>query len=241
VTDARSRALERGVDDGDLARRVAVLVDRVRRGVLSDERLRCAAFLGDAAAVIVAGERGLSVPAAPSDFRPWVWLAMFEVLGTNVSLRAGYALSRLLHPFWLRNPLGGDPKGAISALEDMLTCPCPPHAAAAAQACAATRRTIAEPDWNDAEDEGGMPQRPLPASTLAFKATMCIASTLHQATGHPFDVRDAVTFDAESFRNVLTHLSRSLLPWALGTTEALVVEVEGADALRERLSDPMDE
>jgi hypothetical protein len=129
-----------------------VLVDRVRRGALSDERLRCAAFLGDPAAVIVAAERGLSVPAAPSEFAEWH--AALERIGPDVNLRAGHALVRLFQPFWVRSPLGGDPRGALVTIEAWLACPCGPHAEAVDRMWQEIRR----PDWNDAEDEGGMPQ-----------------------------------------------------------------------------------
>lgn len=242
MTDARSRALERGADSGDLGERVAVLVDRVRRGALTDERLRCAAFLGDAAAVIVAGERGLSVPTAPTEFTKW-YLSL-ERVGPDVSLRTGDALTRVFYPFWLRSPLGKDPRTALAAIEDLLACPCVPHTQAAERVSRAI--SIARPDWNDAEDEGGIPQRPQPGPVawLAWVASSCAAWTLRERPpGEEFN-GIAGPFNAHAFEPCLEqlrlHLLRCLMPWALGSTD-LVTEADGADDLRSRLLDWMDE
>ncbi len=66
--DARLRSLERAAAGGDVEAQARQLLERVRAGTLTRERLELAAYCGDAPAREVVPATAVPVPAGPSDF-----------------------------------------------------------------------------------------------------------------------------------------------------------------------------
>lgn len=67
MTDQRLRDLERDAASGDLQTQARLLLERVRVGQLTEERLRLAAYLGDEAARVALDADPAAVPAAIED------------------------------------------------------------------------------------------------------------------------------------------------------------------------------
>lgn len=68
MADARSRLLARAAASGDLQAEARALVERVRRGDLTQERLELAAYCGHEGARVACPEAGWSWPLLPSTF-----------------------------------------------------------------------------------------------------------------------------------------------------------------------------
>lgn len=126
--DGDLRGLERAARRGDAGARLALLVARRRAGRLDEERLACAARLGDPDA------RALLASAAPDvvvDALEW-----FETLpagwGLEAAQRAAVAGARAaLESFEREYPDDRGPRGCVEAAEAVLGCPCAEHATAA--------------------------------------------------------------------------------------------------------------
>ncbi|MCW8139327.1 MAG: hypothetical protein KIT58_10540 [Planctomycetota bacterium] len=82
MTDQRLRALERDALHGDVEAQARLLLERVRVGDLTEERLRLAAYLGDERARLALGE---SAPEPPDDIVAWV--RGLDALGSEVATR----------------------------------------------------------------------------------------------------------------------------------------------------------
>jgi hypothetical protein len=93
VTDQRLRDLERDAAHGDLQARARLLLERVRVGDLTEERLRLAAYLGDEAARIAIGGAGSDVPDNLLD-----WLAGLRRWGRRPMAYAAFELLRAVLP-----------------------------------------------------------------------------------------------------------------------------------------------
>lgn len=85
MTDARLRAVSRAAARGDLTARAALLLERVRAGELSAERLLLAAWLGDDRARAVVGHALTRLQ--PDELLPWL-LDLTEVGTRDAVVRA---------------------------------------------------------------------------------------------------------------------------------------------------------
>lgn len=120
MTDARLRELERAwAETGAPHDGAACLLERVRIGALSQERLNVAAYCGDASAVIAAGV------VAPSD--EFVeWFRGLAALGDESAARSDAAIARLLLPHC--GPAIDDATRALDLLDAWLAEPTPENA-----------------------------------------------------------------------------------------------------------------
>lgn len=114
MTDARLRSLARDAAQGDPHAHTRLLLERVRVGDLSEERLRLAAYLGDEAASAVVGPDvpsfgGLDAANAVLGLKSY---------GPAVFVRAAIAAASLLEPI---------PTEVVDSLQAWLACPCDDH------------------------------------------------------------------------------------------------------------------
>lgn len=139
MSDARLRELERRFQaSGQLADEVAWLIERLRAGVLREERLRQAAHVGHAAARAVLGEG--SAPPLPAserwhDMHPWA--RAFRAWDRPAALRVALAAVETAWRRWEPRftPANGDAIRAwLRAGRECAECPCPAHERAARQA-----------------------------------------------------------------------------------------------------------
>ena len=91
MADERLRRLLREAALGDPEAQVRLLRERVRAGVLDDERMRLAAYLGDAASQEVLGD---AAPAVPEDLEEW--LGGLSEQSPEASIRARIAAARFV-------------------------------------------------------------------------------------------------------------------------------------------------
>jgi hypothetical protein len=85
MTDARLRAVSRAAARGDPTAHIALLLERVRAGELSTERLQLAAWLGDDHARAVVGPD--LVRPQPDELLPWL-LCLTEIGSREAVVRA---------------------------------------------------------------------------------------------------------------------------------------------------------
>lgn len=138
VTDQRLRDLERDAALGDLHAQARLLLERVRVGDLTEERLRLAAYLGHEPAELARRLAAISPPETPADTRSLAsGLRHFE---QSISVRAVVTIARSRLPAWERwSTTDRRPLLAIEAAESWLDCPCELHMSAAADAHDAVR------------------------------------------------------------------------------------------------------
>lgn len=109
MTDTRRRQLARSAAQGDLDARVRLLLERVRAGELPLERVRLAAWLGDARALAVVGAG--SVRPEPEDISAW----LLELAGHGS--REAVVRALVLSGLALRARAEGGPPEELAATE----------------------------------------------------------------------------------------------------------------------------
>lgn len=127
MTDARMRALARSAEQGDPGARRQLLLERLRAGQVTEDRLRLAAFLGDPAAADAAG-------AATGGEDLAGWFAAITAWEPAACARAALAAAALVEPVWAAAGGGPAVTRALEALRAWTDCPCPAHADAVAAA-----------------------------------------------------------------------------------------------------------
>lgn len=131
--DDRLRRLDRAAAQGDAHEQARLLVERVRAGELSPERLLVAAYCGHAPASLGCTLAGMSAPVQPAESRAWA--SGLREHPKEVSVRGVVAIARSRLPDW--EPWSANdrrPAQAIHAAEAWLACPCEMHARWAEQA-----------------------------------------------------------------------------------------------------------
>jgi hypothetical protein len=118
--DERLRKLEREAAQGDASATARLLVERVRLGELSDERLRLAAYLGHPTAREAVGD---ALPA-PEDALEWV--RALDGHGREACVRAALTAARHSLPV-SGHPVSADVEAALDATAAWLACPCEEH------------------------------------------------------------------------------------------------------------------
>lgn len=99
-----------------------MLVERIRLGEISDERLRLAAYLGHPTAREAVGS---AMPAPPIDALEWV--RALESHGRESCVRAALTAARHNAPA-AEHPVSRDVEAALDATASWLGCPCEEHA-----------------------------------------------------------------------------------------------------------------
>jgi hypothetical protein len=114
--DERERSLEREVAAGDRDAEVKLLVERVRRGAISSERVALLAYVDDASAIEYLGSEA---PHRPVGLESWI--RGLRPWGREVWVRAGVASARLVLPLFEAKQID-DPRvhNAIEAAERWL-------------------------------------------------------------------------------------------------------------------------
>ncbi|MCO5169417.1 MAG: hypothetical protein M9894_23990 [Planctomycetes bacterium] len=128
MADTTRRDLERRARQGDPTAAARALSARVRAGALTDERLRLAALVGDAAARLALGP---AAPAEPADADGLA--AALQGFGVEAVVRATVAATRAVTA--VADPRAGwdlaRARRAMDAAEAWLACPCDAHVEAA--------------------------------------------------------------------------------------------------------------
>lgn len=123
MSDARIRELERDAAQGDLDAAGRLLLERVRAGVLRDDRLALAAHLGHAGARRAlcrrADERELDLPE---------WVERLAKFGQEACVRAALAAVRQACRALPEGRWRDRIERALEAQEAWVACPCPAHA-----------------------------------------------------------------------------------------------------------------
>lgn len=173
MSDARRRELERATAAGDPAAEGALFAEQLRLGGLGVEKVRAAAFLGSRAATAALAARGLEVPPPG---------AGLDGLGARVSVVRGLVLTRVFVTFWRQRPLDGRPDEVVGAIEAMVACPCPAHAAGCAGAQEAAERVSRGPALADGQDGPLPPAWADVVGTLALAGARCAGWTAWAAS-----------------------------------------------------------
>jgi hypothetical protein len=131
MSDDLLRDMERSAALGDPVAQARLLVERARRGRLEPERLRLAAWLGDATARLATGDD--SDEGWPAFLRPKGrkddWTRTLASWGQEVVVRAAYVVAHDGMRHWRRHHRD-DPAlpGVLDAVAAWLRCPCAPCA-----------------------------------------------------------------------------------------------------------------
>lgn len=115
--DDRLRSLERAAERGGPAAGAALLSARLRAGLVSEERLRLAAYLGDAGAALLVGP-----PPPPGIFGLGSRVRGLAPWGRPVWVRAGLALARCA----LEGTRAEEPR-VVRLTAEWSACPCEAH------------------------------------------------------------------------------------------------------------------
>lgn len=157
MSDQRLRELERAASHGDPVDRAAVLREKCRAGLLTQERVELAAYCGDPGARLVEewppddglyhapvyvdsvdacnGSRPNAACAYCAEFREWV--SGLSLWGFDTLIRAASAATTVGLPVWEEehdvtsypadDPDAYSPRRAIEAVEAWVVCPCEEH------------------------------------------------------------------------------------------------------------------
>lgn len=117
--DDRLRSLERAAEGGGPVAGAALHAARLRAGLVSEERLRLAAYLGDAAAVLLVGP-----PPPPGIFGLGSRVRGLAPFGRPTWVRAGLAMARCA----LAATRADEPP-VVRLTGEWAACPCPDHLA----------------------------------------------------------------------------------------------------------------
>lgn len=109
MADSRRRALTRLAAQGDVSAEARLLLERVRAGELPLERVRLAAWLGDAHALAVVGVS--AVRPEPDELLPW----LLDLAGHGS--REAVVRALVLGGLALRTRAEGDPPEVLAAME----------------------------------------------------------------------------------------------------------------------------
>ena len=124
MSDAKLRDLERRwKETGSPDDEAAYLLERVRVGDLSRERLELAAYGAHRAAMLALGEKQPNVPT-----RPDLWLRGLQRWGLRPALIAVVRAMREAMPRWNVSRNDSRPDAVLVAVDAWLSCPCPAHA-----------------------------------------------------------------------------------------------------------------
>ena len=126
VSDERIRRFERLARGGDVAAMGQLLLERLRLGYLSRDRLELAAHLNDPAALAALG---VDPSGEPADLREWT--CALQRWGRPTVVRALVAAGRTLQPS--RAPAANE--ALLEVARTWAECPCTPHAQEAYEAC----------------------------------------------------------------------------------------------------------
>lgn len=126
VSDDRLRTAERRWrETGDVADEARLLLERVRAGELTRERLELAAYSGHAGARVAVPDVRSPAPDARSPRGSQAWIRGLARFGPVVELRAGLHAGRLI----LHHGFGDRAEPLFAASMVWVACPCDPHAA----------------------------------------------------------------------------------------------------------------
>jgi hypothetical protein len=216
VTDHRLRSLGRDAAQGDLQAQARLLLERVRVGDLLEEWLRLAAFLGDDAARVAAGNSTKRYEEALEPIRgltPW---------GQHVCVRAAVAAIRgALKLLDLDDPLVGQEidcalRGEESRRDPWTTDTHPDNFVELLRSCAHSVSRASVPTALDWEEQ------------LDYWVHEMLGSTFNELYGSSrwhrglwerlsasFPVADELRGTGVWHAAVRSHVPRELIPWAL--------------------------
>lgn len=200
MSDDVLREVERAAALGDRPAQARLLVERVRRGRLDHERLRLAAWLGDATARLALGDDSDEAPRRPKGRRDG-WTLTLAGWGKEALVRAAYVVASESMRHWRRH-YRDDPvlPGVLEAVEAWLRCPCDPCAAAVGRAV----------------DDDAIPESKDNRSGRARWHVVNVAEAA-RARGDDAWTRFALEVLGESpATQVREAVREALVPWALG-------------------------
>ena len=133
MTDTWLRRHERAAAQGDLEASVHFLCDRLRRGNLTEERVRLAAYLGDPSARLLLGDRAPELPAirarAGLELNQRRWVTGLRAYGKEWLVRAAAAIAHTRLEAWSQwDDTDERPRRALAAAEAWVLCQCDAHA-----------------------------------------------------------------------------------------------------------------
>jgi hypothetical protein len=183
---------------------------------------------------------------APSELLPWV--RGIEDLGGWATVALELATARVLHPFWVRYPLGGLPGEALASAEAAFKCPCSTHASAAYAASRRAEATADRPLLSHGYNGAAQPP-PLwrnsaaalavaaarVAGDAAWSASKCSEPGEGTSRFQGLAAKIPRSLPTGSHARVRDYLRAALLPWALGKTDE-IPEADGVEELRRELA-----
>ncbi len=216
MSDDLLRDMERSAALGDPVAQARLLVERVRRGRLEPERLRLAAWLGDATARLATGDD--SDEARPAHLRPPHmrpkgrkddWTRTLATWGQEALVRAAYVVAADGMRHWRRH-YRDDPAlpGVLDAVAAWLRCPCAPCAEQVG-------RTVEDDAIPESKDN------------RSGRAKWHVFNVAHAARSTRADswTRCALEVIGESpATQVREAIRAALVPWALGLEDDVSVE-----------------
>jgi len=219
--DSRARALERRwKETGALEDEVAYLRERVRAGLLSQERLELLAYCGQPAA-----RAALDNETWETTDDPFQWTSnLLARWGQIASVRAAVAAARAAIRVWQTEQDATYQLAAIQAAEDWVLCPCVAHGQ---EASAASDRGDENPDLESLGYSATFPKEALSAAyAAALTATAAAAGCkgfkpelrAWEDTAGPHSVSGAEKALGGS-GEALAAAKAELILWALGTTD----------------------
>lgn len=230
MSDERLRQLEREAASGDVEARTRLLLERLRAGELTEERLKFAAHLGDEAAQQATGRQETLVSSHLAHPKRRRWFEGLARFGDGVPERVAWAVVRAA----IREEASKDcVAAAITAAEHYFACPCPDHLSMA----------VAKAEELHRYKLGELPSKPVEALRLFLAAvtkapSAWIPPRAAKKTGlSAADIRWPVilqtAFDAAAYtvpvsqeESLIEVIRKDLLPWALGERDPVIDGVE---------------
>ncbi len=227
MVDTRLRRLERSASQGDVQARVRVLCERQRTGDLDEERLRLAAYLGDAAARLLLGERAPELPVirarAGLELNQRRWITGLRAYGKPWLVRAAVAIARARFDAWSQwDDADERPRRAVTAALAWVDCPCERHsreADAAHHAALSAAQALVSP--GDARIPGareGLSRLLCAAAGAAATAAFAAAQAARAAAADDVLQASACVLNALGGREDTDTIREALVAVALGDT-----------------------